>query len=381
MKEEELWNAYRGLLGESDMSRAVTILQQCLEEGTDPALLYCAGRDLGMLYARDDSGIKDLEKAKQYLRQAALEAIIHGYEKPEIYDEIACQTLGQLLFAEGDLKAFYFQKEALKLGSLWAAWSFYRELKERTDEDAFTRLVQENIQNEISSLCTECRDAIAEGELPAVKSGVPQFALAIVGLYRLGDKVGIDEKQGLEYLTQSRELGNKHAEDVFRFPDLQKPESFLLAAEKLQKGCLEPEESLSQDQRRAKKGTKRLLPAILLVLAAAVVLYLARDIIFSAVKGFLAALAGVGSIIILVVCLYIYGEDGGGQSKDSGWQIPKDTGFSFPSHLRDHDGHLWDLTHSGRDNATYYCPATGASRFVYASDFEDGLPSGFYGRG
>ena len=386
MSDERLWKAYRGLRGQNDFAQAVRILLQCINEGTDSTLIYCANRDLGMLYAQEDTGRQDVQKAKKYLGDAALEAILHGYEEPDIYDEISCQTMGQLLFAEGDAKSFYYLKEALKLGSLWAAWLLYRELHERTEEDgAFTEWIQESIRREISDLYVECTDAISEAKLPAVELGVPQFALAMVGLYRLGDGVGIDEKQGMEYLKQAKALGNGHAEDVLRYRELQNPETFPNAVEKLQNGCLEPEEGTSAMGGAAKKRTNRKnsrLPIILLLICvAAVLLFLARNLIFEAVKGLLGILVGVGSVVFLLVCLYIYGEDGDSKSTGSDWAKPDKVGFSFPRYLVDYDGNTWELMNSGTDNANYHSSATGETRYVTATEFDCGLPSGFYRRG
>lgn len=387
MSDERLWNAYRGLKGQSNLTQAVRVLQQCIDEGTDSVLVYCANRDLGMLYAQEETGMQDVQKAKKYLGDAALEAILHGYEKPDVYDEISCQTMGQLLFAEGDARGFYFLKEALKLGSLWAAWLLYQELHKRAEDDGFTGWVQERVRKEISDLYAECTDAISEDELPAVKLGVPQFALAMVGLYRLGDGVGIDAKQGMEYLKQAKALGNGHAEDVLKYRELQEPETFLNAVEKLQNGSLEPKEvsagKAEEGENRKTKKRKSKLPILLLLCVVAIVLFLGRNVIIDAVKGLFGILVGVGAVALLLVCLYIYGEDGDSESTDSGWVKPEKTGFSFPRYLIDNDGNTWELMNDSGDNATYqgFGSAAGQTRWVHASEFDCGLPSGFYRRG
>ena len=56
MSDERLWKEYRGLRGQNDFAQAVRILLQCINEGTDSTLIYCANRDLGMLYAQEDTG-------------------------------------------------------------------------------------------------------------------------------------------------------------------------------------------------------------------------------------------------------------------------------------------------------------------------------------
>ena len=92
-------------------------------------------------------------------------------------------------------------------------------------------------------------------------------------------------------------------------------------------------------------------------------------------------MAGIAGVAILLVCLYIYGEDGDSGSSGSGWSKPESTTYSFPNHLIDYDGNTWDLMNSGSDNANYYCSATGQTRYVHMTEFDCGPPSGFYRRG
>lgn len=369
MSDEKLWKEYKNLQGQSDVSHIIRVLEKCIEESDDDALEYCANRDLGMLYAREDSGIQDTEKAEGYLFSAALDAITYGYRRPEVYDELACQTLGQLLFSDGNPKAFYFLKEALKLGSIWAAYLLSRELNERTEDDSFSKAVKEDIRKEIGDLYTECKKAMESSESEAAKRGIPQFALALIGLYQLGDGVGIDREQGMKYLKESRALGNGHAEDVLQYKELQNPKTFIGAINEMQNGTPQP------------KKKKTFPKALLLVGGASVILFLARNIIFAAVAGLLKIVAGIAGVAILLVCLYIYGEDGDSGSSGSGWSKPESTSYAFPNHLIDYDGNTWDLMNSGSDNANYYCSATGQTRYVHATEFDCGLPSGFYRRG
>lgn len=399
MDNEQLWKEYRALYGTNDAAHSIAVLRRCIDESTDYLLTYCAGRDLGMLYTNGPADVVDTEKAEEVLKGTAWIAAVNGYEHPDQYDEIGLQTLAQLQYQQGNLQAFATFGQALALGSVIAAQTLYRELNERPDGDNFSQVVKSNIRQQISDLYDECTDAMNEDGNPAAAKGVPQFALALVGLYGLGAEVGIDRAKGMEYLNTSVQLGNGHAKSVADHSELQDPRQFgallqdpqrlaallngdgqAASAQAASAQEAQPQPQKAPQAKQAKQAKpKKKIPVWLIVLAVVlVVAWLARDVIAALVSSIVGALSGVLSVVFLLICLYIYsgGSDSSSSSSSSGdWVVP-DTSYNFPSTLRDYNGNIWYLQSNGGDNATYYYG--NEMRTFHASEFYDGMPSGFY---
>ena len=57
--------------------------------------------------------------------------------------------------------------------------------------------------------------------------------------------------------------------------------------------------------------------------------------------------------------------------------MSQSSAVSFPSVIYDDQEYQYRLKSSSTDHADYYCSATGDSIQLWASDIEDGLPSGW----
>lgn len=215
MNLEELWAQYNEVKYLSDIDKMIQTLTKCIEQTQDPFLARSAKRDLGLIYTADRDDIRDMEKAERYLKEAAAEG-----------DENAKLFMGNILYNEGKLEGLYWYAEAMEVGNIRAAyylWDNYTYRERTHDENNYmAKRAAAIIDSEMERIYNSCMEEIENGE---DEGGVPQFALALMGLYDLGKNFEIDRKKGKYYMEEAARLGNPYALFMKENPAVMKPET------------------------------------------------------------------------------------------------------------------------------------------------------------
>ena len=107
MSSEQLWKEYTDIKYSNNVNKKISVLTRCAEQKEDELLSRSAKRDLGLIYYQADDSIKDIDKAKKYLSEAADEG-----------DENAKQFYGIILYNEGNFASFYYFRDAMELGNI-----------------------------------------------------------------------------------------------------------------------------------------------------------------------------------------------------------------------------------------------------------------------
>ena len=117
MSSASLWKEYTEVKYSSNVTKKINTLVKCAEYTQDPLLSRSAKRDLGLIYYQGVETVKDVEKAKNYLWEAAEEG-----------DENAKQFYGIALYNEGNFASFTYFREAMELGNIHSAYMMYDNL-------------------------------------------------------------------------------------------------------------------------------------------------------------------------------------------------------------------------------------------------------------
>lgn len=349
MSMEQLCKEYVQAKYEKDTRKRIAVLTRCAEQTEDADLANAAKRDLGMIYLQGDDSVKDEEKAARYLKEAA-----------DAGDELGKQFYGLLLYQHGEFEAFRYLREALELGNIYSAYVLHDNLHMQ-DESAMARMMISVVETQIAELVDSCREKIKAGQ---DADGAPQCALALVGLYDLGEKVGIDRNKGREYLDQAAKKGYHIALFMKENPVLMKPETMnqyqLPTEEELKK--MDDQLLDAHLNARRKPRKKRRWPLILaLIVVVAAVVYFCRKIIISAAISIFEAVAPILAIVFLLgICYIAYGDEGGSASGSGSsgpdpmqeYQNNRDC-RRMPSCIYDSQSNRWDKVRAGADYAIY----------------------------
>lgn len=349
MSTTSLWNEYTDAKYSNDMNNKINVLKKCAQQDEDKLLARSAKRDLGLIYFQGDDSVKDMDKARQYLQEAAEEG-----------DENGKQFYGILLYNEGNFASFYYFREAMELGNIHSAYMMYDNLHIKEDNPIAAKMIK-TVEEQMKILVDNCQWKIENGD---DEDGLPQFALALVGLYDLGEKLGIDRKKGEEYLNLALEKGNGYAQFMQQNPVLMKPETMQQykppTAEEMKKmEKMLAKERVSQYETETKGSGKNKRVLIILVVIAAVVILFGK-VLWNAAVAVVGALIPIVSVIFLLVVAYIaYGDDkGSSKSSSSGWDPIKEyndnKNFSnMPSCIYDSSNNQWTKLYAYENCAIY----------------------------
>lgn len=366
-----LWDEYTEAKYSNNMNNKIHILTKCAEQKEDEILSRSAKRDLGLIYFTGDDSVKDMEKARKYLKEAAEEG-----------DENGKQFYGILLFNEGNFASFYYFREAMELGNIHSAYMMYDSLHVKEDNPIAKKMIQ-TVEEQIEYLVKECNWKIEDGK---DSDGMPQFSLALVGLYDLGEKVGIDRKKGEEYLNIALEKGNGYAQFMKQNPQLMRPETMKdyqppTAEEMKEMEETLAEEHVSQYETKPKRSSrkKRILTVLIIVVA---IIILFGKMIWEAAVAVVGALIPIISIVFLIAVAYIaYGDGGGAKSSPSSdWDPIKDYNenksfANMPSCIYDSNNNRWDRQYA-YDNCAIYRNSDLGETTIYHCDIASKYASG-----
>lgn len=206
MNTANLWNEYTDVKYSNDINKKINIMEKCAQQDEDKILARTAKRDLGLIYFQGDASVKNIDKARQYLKEG---------------DENRKQFYGILLYNEGIFGSFYYFREAMEFGNIHSAYMLYDNLHIKNDSPMATKVIQ-TVEEQIRLLVDDC-----QWKIECCEDGdeAPQFALALVGLYDLGEKLGIERKKGEEYLKLALDKGNGYAQFMQQNPALMRPET------------------------------------------------------------------------------------------------------------------------------------------------------------
>lgn len=315
-------------------------------ENTAPTI--AEKRDLGLQFFRqyqEQNTEESLEKAKKYLKEAA-----------DAGDEIGNQVYGILLYNEGNFDAFDYLIAALKLGNLHSAYALQENLHMKEDFP-LARRVKEIIRQSVEEIVEEYE------ELSELDSNA-EFVLALIGLYDLGERVGLGRKKGMEYLEKAVQKGNERAILMTKNPVLLKPETM--------NQFEMPSAKESKEQGKRKRGIWKMIPAILVVIA----VYLFGKTIWRAVT---AAATSVFHIISPILCIaflliiaYIaYGDEGAASAKEENeWDPMKEYKDNhdcrkMPNHIYDSNQNGWSKAWASENSAVYRSNDYGEDEITY----------------
>ncbi len=351
MNIEKLRTEYANINNVNDVNKRISILTGCMEQTVDPAMASAAKRDLGLLYYMGNDTLKDVDKAKKYLSEAAEEG-----------DELGKQFYGIALYNEGNFASFIYLREAMEMGNIYSAFMMYDNLHLK-EEHALAKRVKSTVEEEIDLLVSNCQLKIERGQ---DEGGVPQFALALVGLYDLGAKVGIDKKKGMEYFQQALSKGNPYAREMQQNPEMMDPEKIRNFKPRQTEETRETENQYADEYATTKaprkKGRMKTILVLAVIIAAIAVIYACREAIVNTAIAVVGAIIPVLSIAFLLVVAYVvYGDDKGSsssKSSSSDWDPVKEYNDNkncnnMPSCIYDSSGNRWDKQHSSENSAVY----------------------------
>lgn len=351
MSSESLWKEYNGINYSNNVNKKISVLLKCTEQTEDALLARSAKRELGLIYFLGTETAQDMDKAKKYLCEAA-----------EDGDELGKQFYGIALYNEGNFASFVYLREAMELGNIYSAFMMYDNLHVKEDH-ALARRVKSSVEEEIELLVSNCRLKIERGQ---DEGGVPQFALALVGLYDLGGKVGIDRKKGQEYFKIALSKGNSYARDMQQNPELMNPENIRNFKPRQAEENRETENQYADEYATTKvprkKNRMKTILILTVIVAVIAVIYACREAIVNAAISLVSAIIPVLSIAFLLVVAYVvYGDDKGSSSSksfSSDWDPVKEYNDNrncnnMPSCIYDSSGNRWDKQHSSENSAVY----------------------------
>lgn len=349
MSSESLWKQYVNTKYSNNIHDKINVLSKCAEQTEDALLSRSAKRDLGLIYFQGDEAVKDLKKARKYLSEAAEEG-----------DENAKQFYGIMLYNEGNFASFYYFREAMELGNIHSAYMMFDNLHIK-EENAIATRIKSTVEEQIAYLVDTCQGKIEDGN---DEDGMPQFALALVGLYDLGEKLGIDREKGREYLKLALEKGNANAQFMQQNPVLMKPETMNQYKAPTVEEMQEMEEVLAKEHLAQgmpkRKGNIKIKLVIALILVVAAVIYFFRELIVSTAVSFFGAIAPIASVVFLLVVAYIaYGDEKGSDtSSGSEWNPMKEYNENrncknMPSCIYDSSNNRWDKVYAYENTAVY----------------------------
>ena len=349
MSSEQLWKEYTDIKYSNNVNKKISVLTRCAEQKEDELLSRSAKRDLGLIYYQADDSIKDIDKAKKYLSEAADEG-----------DENAKQFYGIILYNEGNFASFYYFCDAMELGNIHSAYLMYDNMHMKED-NATAKRIKSTVEEQIEDLVDACKWKIEDGK---DEDGAPQFALALVGLYDLGEKLGIDRKKGQEYLKLALEKGNSYAQFMQQNPVLMKPETMNQYKPPTPKEMQKMDKTLAkahlaEGKKRSGMKIKTKLIIALIIAVIAIVFFL-REVLINAAVSFIGAITPILSIGFLIVVAYIaYGDDKGTASSptpdyDPMKEYKENMSFkNMPSHIYDDNNNRWDKMYT-YDNCAVY---------------------------
>lgn len=208
MDIEQLWEQYLNKDNVSEIEQ-LDILFECAKQDEDTALKRVALYELGDIHYMGKGVEVDKESGKILMQQSA----DLGYGP-------AMNLYGQMLTYDGDLTSIEYFGKALLEGEILPA----KNLNEIyiACAKANNSYVCEIIDNEVKSVINICQEKIRNAE---DEYGKPQLTLAIVGLYGIGKKFGIDQAAGQTYLQQAVDKKNVIASVIQKDPALSHAET------------------------------------------------------------------------------------------------------------------------------------------------------------
>lgn len=213
MNTDKLWDEYIEVKDQAPSPERLKVLLECSRQSEDVRLQSISLFDLGKIHYNGDEIIAcDKEKGKMLMKASA----DLGYGP-------AMNLYGQMLTHDGDIDAItYFRKSiesgeqvtipAENLHTLYSAW-----------QESGGEQLCEVIEEEIQILIDRCIKAI---ESDTDKNGVSALSLAVVGLYGLGRKQGINRSEGEKYLQKAIDCGNGEAKFLKQCPELLSPKTY-----------------------------------------------------------------------------------------------------------------------------------------------------------
>lgn len=303
MTDEKIYEEYVIAKALPDVRKRAAKMEECLQQVKDVALKTEMQRDLGIIYMTEPS-VKNEQKAEAYFREAA-----------KADDDIALQMVGIILFNRGDIKAFDFLQMAVELGNPYSAYIFWDNLnKFRADGSDQAKGLVNILERHVKDAVQNSKDA-----LEYETNGAPQAALALLGLYGLGEKYGITQAMGREYLQQGAKMGNANAQYLLDNPQFQTPQGVANAnGQALMDEAKEADKLASREVksvRRARAGLRvATIVKIAILVAVAVVIFINRGAIVEAVSDFVGGIADILLYVVLgvigVLAIIAYLTDG-----------------------------------------------------------------------
>ena len=336
--------------------------------------------------------------------------------------------MGNILYNEGSFGSFCYYCDAVEAGSVQAAYILNENLTMKEENPIAKRMIQ-TIEEQIEFLVEKSEWKIKDGQ---DEYGEPQFALALVGLYDLGVKQGIDRRQGEKYLEEAIKKKNSNAQYMKENPLLMKPETMkqfkVPTAEEMQKA----EKEMVKEWEKRKKESKpitgliltligtiiRVLPAIImedtfgsgfphvLIIVVGIIFTILGlrstlrcsagvfgKILLFVIHGVIAilgvhiilALVPVFSIVFLLWAAMLYSESGGGGFFSSGSDSDPMKKYNenhncdnMPSCIYDSSGNRWDKQRSYGSGAVYSNYDLGETTITYC-DIDSKSASGSRG--
>lgn len=274
-------------------------------------------------------------------------------EAAEAGDETAMQQYGILLYNEGNKASLYYFKDAMERGSIYSAYILYDTFHTK-DDSVLAKQVKEIIEQQMEYLVSTCQYEIEKG---IDRDGRQQFALALVGLYDLGEKLGIDRKKGMEYYEAALEKGNQYAIFMQENPAFMDPEQMRAYTEQQKAQGNSDKAAVNETRKSPEKGGKALW---LLGLGVVIALFVFRKAIIGAAVSIWNACLPIICVVFLLIIAYIaYGDEkGSSTSKEPEYdpvQEYKDNHDcrNMPSCIYDDSGNRWDKRHAYENTAVY----------------------------
>lgn len=347
----QMWNEYLEAKYSNNMSKKIAVYTKCLEQTEDPSLTIAAKRELGAIYFQqyhEQNSEESLEKARKYLKEAA-----------DAGDDVGNQLYGILLYNEGNFDAFDYLLTALKLGNIYSAYALQDNLHMQQDFP-LARKIKEHIKQSVEDIVSEY-EQLSEGNSRA------EFVLALIGLYDLGEHVGLDCKKGMDYLNQAAKRGDERAILMKKNPVLLKPETMnqfeMPSAEELKEmdkqsyGLEETQENVPEKRR---SGIGKIVLVVALLLAVFLFGKTVWDAVTTAATSVFHVLRPFLCVAFLLVIAYIaYGDERSSSKKsDNDWDPIKEYNDNhdcnrMPNYIYDSSQNGWSKVYVSGNVAVY----------------------------
>lgn len=357
---KQMWEEYLDARYSDNISKKTRVLTKCMEQTEDPMLAASAKRDMGTIFLQqyqEQNEEESLEKAKKYLKEAA-----------DAGDEIGNQLYGVLLFNEGNMEAFDYLAEALKLGNIYSAYVLQDNLHMQEDFPLAMR-IKVRIEQAVEEIVTEY-EKLADQDAGA------EFVLALIGLYDLGERVGLDRKQGMDHLEKAVKRGHERAVMMKENPVLLKPETMnqfeVPSAEELKEMDRRSLELEDPALPKRKKGIRKIVLLLLLVLVVCLFGKTIWSIATAAVTSVFHVLRPILSIaFLLVVAYFAYGDENVSSKKpEDDWDPIKEYHDNhdcrkMPNYIYDSNQNGWSKVRASENFATYHNIDYGEDEITY----------------